>query len=140
VDTIVAYSVAASKYWATRYENDLKGETQQAIDEANIIGLQTCVDGLLASVVLRMDEAHASAAIARFNQLSVSAAGGAFGGADREPDRQRARHLLMAGYALKVDISMFADAALTWGGVRRYVWQRAKRRQNAAISGRVPVE
>lgn len=140
VDTIVAYSVASSKYWATRYESDPKGETQQTIDEANIIGLQTCVDGLLASIVLRMDETHASMAIARFNQLSISAAGGAFGGADRAPDKERARNLLIAGYALKVDISMFADAALTWQGVWRYVIQRARRRQDAAMSGNAPSE
>lgn len=140
VDTIVAYSNASAKYWGSSYDDDPKGLSQKAIDEATIIGLQTCIDGLLASVALRLDEVDARSAQSRFNALSVLAAGDDFGVATKARDAEKARHVLIAGYALKVDITMYADKALTWGGFRRFVFQRARRRQDEAHSGRRPIE
>lgn len=140
VDAIVAYATASAEYWASTYDDDDKGKSAKTLDEATIIGLQTCIDGLLASVILRMDEADAELVMTRFNKLSIYAAGSSFGSISKSADPEAAKHVLIAGYALKVDILTCADRALTVGGLSKFIHQRANRMQTSAIAGRPPAE
>lgn len=118
--------------------SDKKEQRALAVQEAKILGLQTRLDGLLASFESRLRADDAAKIRLNLEGMTDALTGGNFQGLARGVDAERAQLAQVYAGDLLVDVRRAVDRALSLKGLLIHMNDNARRRQSSAIKAQSP--
>lgn len=140
-DSLFDAADCATEYWLVQDETpaDAPGpqhaerDQDRRIAEAKLLGFQSRMDGLFASISERLLDSDRAKAEQILRKMTDALTGGNFGSRRRPIDIPRSQSAQTYAAELLVVTQLAADNALSVFGTLRYWWERAHRRQDAAI-------